>query len=511
LEVLVKISLGSVPAYHARRRGADQVAIVQDERRVTWGELERNANRRAWALKDAGVGVDDLVTVALPNGPELFETTFAIWKLGATPHNVSWRLPYNEFSAIVDLAKPRAIIASDPVLKERLGARNPHTDLMSDRDDAPAEARATYWRAVSSGGSTGRPKIVVSHGASVTDPDIPEFGMPKDEAILNPGPLYHAAPFGIAHFALFAGNTLINMNRFDAEEALRLIDEHRVSWVNLVPTMMHRIWRLPAEVRARYDVSSLKAVWHMASPMPPWLKAAWIDWLGPERIFEGYGGSECQGGTRITGAEWLTHRGSVGRALNCDIRILDEDGVDVPAGEVGEIYFLPSDGQGSTYHYLGSAVREVAGGYESIGDFGWLDAEGYLYIADRRVDMITSGGANVYPAEVEAALLRHPDIDSAVVIGLPHEDFGSSVHAIISPAGSAERLTGEALTAFLSEQLVAYKWPRSFELTTEPLRDDAGKVRRSQLREARVRSGMKWGGAAGRQTMERLIFQDADP
>ena len=217
---------------------------------------------------------------------------------------------------------------------------------------------------------------------------------------------------------------------------MRLIEASRVQWVNFVPTMMHRIWALPDAVRNRYDLSSLQIVFHMAAPMPPWLKEKWIEWLGPERIYELYGGTEAQGATIISGVEWLEHRGSVGKiGETARLRIIGEDGNEVPTGETGEIYFLPNDGAGSTYHYLGAEPKRRADGWESLGDIGRLDAEGYLYLGDRLADMILRGGANIYPAEVEAAVTEHPDVRSCVVVGLPDPEFGQRVHAILELDG----------------------------------------------------------------------------
>ncbi len=237
----------------------------------------------------------------------------------------------------------------------------------------------------------------------------------------------------MTHYALFAGGSVTGLKKFDAEEALRLIEAHKLEWVNFVPTMMHRIWALPESVRNRYDLSSLKVVFHMAAPMPPWLKEKWIEWLGPERIFELYGGTERQGSTVISGTEWLAHKGSVGRPdpAVCQIRIIGEDGKDVAPGETGEIYFLPASGSGSTYHYLGANPKRREDGWESIGDVGRFDADGYLYLGDRLSDMILRGGANIYPAEVEAAVVAHPDVRSSIVVGLPDAELGSRLHAII--------------------------------------------------------------------------------
>lgn len=478
------IPLGAIPEYNTSRRGSDAPAYIQNGEVLSWGRLEQRATQRAWALKAAGVSADDLVTLSLPNGPEIYELSFALWKLGATPHVVSWRLPQRELSAILEVARPRLVIASSKDLHQTLGAVEASA-VIGDNCTPLTPAIAKHWKAMSSGGSTGRPKIIVDHMPGAVDPSESILRLPRDEVILNPGPLYHNAPYMVTHRALFAGNTIVGMTKFDPEETLRLIAAHRVSWVNLVPTMMLRMWRLPANVRASSDISCLNTVWHMAAPMPAWLKEAWIDWIGAEKLWELYGGTERQGSTILSGVEWLAHRGSVGLPQRCEIKILDEGGKEVPAGEVGEIFIRPEAGPGSTYHYLGAEPRANSDGFESLGDFGWKDADGYLYLADRRTDMIVSGGANIYPAEVEAALMEHPEVEVAVAIGLPHEDLGAAVHAIVKPRAGA-RLNEAELAAFASERIALYKTPRSYEFTAEDLRDDAGKVRRSQLREERL-------------------------
>jgi bile acid-coenzyme A ligase len=226
-------------------------------------------------------------------------------------------------------------------------------------------------------------------------------------------------------------------------------------------------------------------LWHLAAPCPAWLKQAYIDWLGADVIWELYGGTEGQGSTVITGAEWLLHRGSVGKPVEtCEMKIVDEAGNTLPPGEVGEVFMRPKAGPGTTYRYIGAEAKSMAGGWESLGDMGYLDADGYLYLSDRQTDMILSGGANIYPAEVEAAIDAFPGVRSSAVIGLPHEDLGNSIHAIVDvPDGS---VTTAALLTHLAERLVRYKVPRTVEFVTEPLRDDAGKVRRKALRAERV-------------------------
>jgi bile acid-coenzyme A ligase len=282
---------------------------------------------------------------------------------------------------------------------------------------------------------------------------------------------------------LLHGNGVVVLPRFDPEATLAAIQDHRGEVVYMVPTMMKRIWRLPEDVRLSYDVSSLKVLWHLAEPCPEWLKQVWIDWLGPERIFELYGGTEGQTATVITGVEWLAHRGSVGRPVPGSVQITDADGNELPPREMGEVW-LRNLRDTPTYRYVGAEPRSRDGGWESLGDMGWVDEDGYLYLGDRAADMILSGGANIYPAEVEFAIQEHPQVRSVAVIGLPDEDKGNTVHAIIEADAGA--IDEAELRSFLGERLVTYKIPRTFEFVDEALRDDAGKVRRSALRAARI-------------------------
>ena len=483
---MTAIPMGELPAYQARRLGGQRWCLRHGDAVLTWSELDSRSTRRAWALKALGVVRNDIVVLALPNSNALFEWTFAIWKLGATPSMVSWRLPPHELRAILDVARPKAVVASDPALIGTLGALPENYGVDIGCDERIDVQVSDHWKAMTSGGSTGRPKVIVDHMPSVVDPDSTVMGLPKDKAILNPGPCYHNAPFAACHLALFSGNSVVGLTKFDAEESIDLIDKYKIAWVSFVPTMMSRIWRLPEATRRCYDLSSLERVWHMAAPMPAWLKEAWIEWLGPDKIWELYGGTERQGLTMISGEEWLAHRGSVGKPVACQVKIVTDTGEAASVGEVGEIYLKPNSGTGSTYHYLGSESKQHDDGYESIGDFGWVDEDGYLYIADRRTDLILSGGANIYPAEVENALMQHPRVDMAVVIGLPDEDMGALAHAIVQLNPGAAPVTETQLTEFLADRLVRYKIPRSMEFTREDLRDDAGKVRRSKLREERL-------------------------
>ncbi|MFA7601447.1 MAG: AMP-binding protein [Novosphingobium sp.] len=481
------ILLGDIPERNAAWLGENRWAVRHDDDVLAWGELADRVRRRAHALAAAGVAQNDFVVLALPNGNALFELTFALWKLGATPTVVSARLPLPELLGVIETAGARCVIAQDPEIAAATGAWS--ADFGRDHPDSSLlqSKVASHWKAITSGGSTGRPKVIVDATPSAMPAEALHGSVlmiPKGGVMLNPAPLYHNFPFAMTHMSMLNGCSVVGMTKFDAEDLLRLIDRHRVEWVNLVPTMMNRVARLPAEVRAAYDLSSLQTLWHTAAPIPPWLKEFWIDWIGPERIWEMYGGTEGFATTQLSGVEWLAHRGSVGRSQS-EILIRGEDGRALPPGEIGEIYMRARAGQ-PTYEYRGADSRRLEDGFESFGDYGWLDEDGYLYIADRRTDLILSGGSNIYPAEIEAALMEHPAIETAIVIGLPDEDLGAVPHAIIKLEDGVAQPGIEELRTFAGARLVRYKVPRSFEFTTQALRDEAGKVRRSQLLAERI-------------------------
>lgn len=479
------ISLSRILQYWSDRQ-PDRVAITHDDDALTWRQLDQASNAMARAYASLGVEQDNLVTIALPNSLAFFVSVFAVWKLGATPQPVSAKMPVAEIRAIIGLAESALVVGVHEA--DYPGFKSVPMDYVPapGTDDSPlTEKSARYFKAMTSGGSTGRPKLIVSHIPAYWDPDMEYLNFPVAGSMLVPGPLYHNGVFMWAMIGLFKGNQVAIQTRFDAENTLALIERHRVEVMYSVPTMLQRIWNLPEATRNRYDLSSLKVLWHLAAPCPPWLKRAYIEWLGPERIWELYAGTEGTGATVINGAEWLAHPGSVGRAVaGSEIVVLDDAGTVLPVGEVGEVYIRPEGGQGSTYHYVGAEAKGTSDGFESLGDMGYVDAEGFLYLTDRRTDMILSGGANIYPAEVEAAIDAYPGVRSSAVIGLPHEDMGNAVHAIIDrPEGP---VAAEVLDAFLREHLVSYKLPRSIEFVDEPLRDDAGKVRRTALRAARL-------------------------
>jgi bile acid-coenzyme A ligase len=466
----------------------DAPAVTSGETTLTYAELHRRTNRIARGLLKLGVKFGDLVTLGLPNSVGYVEAAWAIWKVGATPQPISFRLPKAELEAIMDLAATPIVIGEFVHAIDRPLVGVADLLALSDDDSDLPDVTAPVYKAPTSGGSTGRPKLILSGNAGETAREIPEVGgfrVNPTSTMVIPAPLYHNAPFGMAAAGITVGAHVIVMPRFDPEQTLATVERHKATWLYLVPTMMNRIWHLPEAVRAKYDLSSLQTLWHMAAPCPAWLKENFIHWVGPTTVMELYAGTEAQAVTIIDGAEWLEHRGSVGRVTVGEMKVFGEDGQPLPAGEVGEIYMRRPAGAPPSYQYLGAKPRTLADGWESLGDIGWFDEDGYLYLADRRTDMILVGGSNVYPAEIEAALDEHPKVISSAVIGLPDDDLGARIHAIVQGQPGIEEAE---LRSYVSQKLVTYKQPRSYEFVDEPLRDDAGKVRRTALRDARIKA-----------------------
>ncbi len=489
---MTEVPIGRILTLLAER-DPQRPAIIWEGHTTTRSELESTANRAARAFEALGVQRDAVVGIHLPNCTAFYVAAMAAWKLGATPMPLASAMPRRELEALVAVSQPALVVGAVPA--DGLTCPTLPSDFEPDAtfDDGPLPERVgSFHKAVPSGGSSGSPKVIVSHQPTTRDPEAPPNGMTVDGVQLVPGPLYHNGPFLSSTNGLLSGATVVLMSRFDPAEALALIERHRVDYTMMVPTMLRRIWQLPD--RERYDLSSLRRLFVTGGPFPPELKRGWAEWIGADTILEAYGGTEGYSGARITGAESLRKLGSVGRPTG-PIQILDLDGNPVVHGEVGEIYFRQPDVP--RYHYLGNVERRERDGWESLGDMGRLDDEGYLYLADRRVDLIVSGGANVYPAEVEAALASHPDVRDCVVIGLPDTDLGSRVHAIVDVGrfdGGVADVDADDLRRHLADRLIRYKIPRTFELVREPLRSDAGKVRRSALRDERL------GGAANRES-----------
>jgi bile acid-coenzyme A ligase len=477
-----------VPAALAALAAArpDAAAVTDQTGTLTRGELERDANRLARCYLEHGVALGDVVTIALPSDRSLVTAVVAAWKVGATPQAVSPTMPPRELEAIVTVSRPALVVGVD--LEPAIPSLASLSELGSWSADPLPAVTSPAWKAPVSGGSSGLPKVIVSTTPAEVERLLPLAGvlrMRPDDVVLAPAPLHHNGPFLFGLSALLLGGHLVLPGRFDALRTLQLVEAHSVGWAYLVPTMMSRISKLTRKERSAHDLSSLHTVFHMAAPCPPWLKREWLAWLGPDRVWELYAGTEAQAVTLISGTEWLEHVGSVGRPLVGEIVVLDHDGSPAPAGQVGEIWMRPSDGP--TYRYLGAEPKRRDDGWESLGDLGWFDQDGYLYLADRLADMVLVGGVNVYPAEVEAALDEHPQVLSSCAIGLPDDDLGNRIHALVQIEGE---LSDEQLHAWCAERLTRHKVPRTFERVTTPLRDEAAKVRRSALRDARLQDAM---------------------
>ncbi|TFV57109.1 AMP-dependent synthetase [Mycobacterium sp. PS03-16] len=460
----------------------DAPAVTCAGRTLTRAELDAESNRLARAFAEHGVRQGDYVTVVLPNSIQWVLSVLAAWKLGAVPQPLSARLPDAELAGLLALRPPALLIGrADP------GGVTPHLpdgftpDPGLSADPLP-EAVSPVWKSMASGGSTGRPKLIEAGGDSRVPAAIGlPLGAQDDDVNLISVPLSHNTGFTMFAIGLLMGHHLVVMPRFDPHEFLRLVAVHRVTFLATVPTIMQRLLPVYRADPGAWDLSSIRRLWHLAAPCPPAVKRAWIDILGPDAVWELYGGTELQALTFISGGQWLSHPGSVGIVVAGEMTVLDDDGNPCPPGTVGEVYLRRAPGSAPTYRYIGSTAKS-RDGWESLGDLGYFDDEGFLYLNDRRVDMFTVGGRNVYPAEIESALSAHPGVLSCLVVGVPDGDLGQVPHALVQPAPGAG-LDEAAVAAFVAERLAGYKVPRTVEFTDQPLRDDAGKARRSAVRD----------------------------
>jgi len=463
----------------------DAPAITCCDVTMTRAELDAASNRLARAYAELGVRQGDYVTIVLPNGLEWAQAVLATWKLGAIPQPLSPRLPDAELAALLEL-KPRALLVGRDDPSGRIRSVPAGFTPDAGLSDGPLPERVSpVLKAMASGGSTGRPKLIESGGDS-RFPPLAGYPLGAQEGDVNllSVPLSHNTGFTTFAIGLVQGHHLVVMPRFDAHEFLRLITDYRVTFLTTVPTIMQRLLPVYRADPDAYDLSSIRRFWHVAAPCPPAVKRAWIELVGPDALWEMYGGTELQALTFISGRQWLEHPGSVGVVVAGEMKVLDDDGNECPPGVVGEIYMRPAPGSAPTYRYVGASAK-TRDGWDSLGDLGYFEADGFLYLSDRRVDMFTSGGRNVYPAEIESALSEHPAVLSCLVVGVPDEDgdLGQVPHALVQ----AEGLDEAGVVEFLSERLEHYKVPRSVEFVDEPLRDDAGKARRSAVRDAVIR------------------------
>lgn len=468
----------------------DEVALVVQQidgtaSTLTRRELDHWSSRLAHRLAFDGVGPGSFVAIHLPTSLEHVVATFATYKLGACPMPISHRMPAAERDALLALASPAAIVSDADELAGI--SRDDMHSLEAYPDQPPDDVVPQPFKAIASGGSTGKPKLIVSPDAFCYPADRHPFaialGLGTGDCLYLPGPLYHNQAFLFSQVALFAGGSVILNEKFDAEQALAIIQRHRPTMLSMVPTMMSRMLRVPGLADA--DLGSVRSMWHLAAPCPDWVKQGWIDLLGADRVNELWAATEFTGVTTINGEEWLRHPGSVGRGWHTEIRILDPERRPLPTGEVGEVFSRFAGGP-AQYRYLGAAPLEIAeGGFTSVGDLGHLDAEGYLYLDDRRVDLIISGGANVVPAEVESVLTLHPAVHDAVVIGVKDDDLGRRVHAIVELADGIDEAAVAELDRHTRDRLADYKVPRSYEIVSALPRDEAGKINRGWLRDER--------------------------
>ncbi len=450
-------------AEHPDRTAVVSVPPRGERSTLTWAELERDSNRAADGLARLGVTADSTVAVALPAGLDHVRATLGAWKLGALV------IPIDSAATGRELAVFRAAVG-EHVLIDSL-------DWYGD-DPRPREPAGTPRSASLTGGTTGRPRVILrakpwayEDGRYLSPNDI-SHGVRPSQVQLVVLPMYHAG-FGALYQGLALDHQVVIMERFVPSLWPKLVAEYGVQHVRIVPTYLRMLLDVPG--LADYDLSSIESLYHGAGPCPENVKRRWIELLGPERVYEDYASQERVGSVAIRGDEWLEHPGSVGRPAEGAIRLLGEQGEPVGPGEIGEIFFR--DGHQPQYLGTGPELAE-RDGYLSIGDLGRLDADGYLYLVDRRSSVLNVGGQNVYPAEIEQVLSTHPGVADVAVTGVPHEYLGQSVHALVVPAAPVEV---SELQDFCRTNLTAGKVPLSFSLVDELPRRTSGKLRRDQL------------------------------
>ncbi len=480
---------------HARAR-PDAVAIVADGVRITYADLDARVNQAARALAAVGVGRGDRVLIAARNRPEHLEAAFGAARLRAEVVPAPWRSTAGELAYLIADAGVQVLVAEPEARPGTGGLGIPVVHLGDEWDaalaaqsDAPLDdpPRLDYVnRHAYTSGTTGHPKAIElagfspRHALANTLEFQHRFGVDApDHVNLALSPMHHLAGWSYPHSALAIGQTTVLVDGFDAETVLELIERERVTYANFVPLHFIRIAALEPAVAERFDLSSLRTVLHGSAPCPVDVKWRMFELFGPDTIWETYGGSEGLASV-ISPAEWREHPGSVGLPVN-DVRILDEGGAELPTGERGLVYLAPNAGVRFTYRGDPEGSAAIwCGDHFTLGDIGYVDADGFLFLVDRAKDVIVTGGANVYPAEVETVLREHPAVREVAVIGVPDAEWGERVHAVVSARGTVE---AEVLLAFCGERLVKAKCPSSVELVDALPRDPMGKVRKRELRD----------------------------
>ena len=478
---------------------------------VRYGELDARSNQGAQLLRRLGLRQGDAIALMMENHPRFFEICWAAQRSGLYYTAISSRLTPPEVEYIVKDCGARVFITSKAKseVAEALAAPLAHLDArymvggehagfaswedaIAGEPDTPLDDECEGSDLLYSSGTTGRPKGVKipNLGQPIGTPPAlvtlltAAYGASERDVYLSPAPLYHAAPLRFNLAMQRIGGTAVLMEEFDAAQALRLIEEHRVTISQWVPTMFVRMLKLPEDERARWDVSSLRVAIHAAAPCPIPVKEQMIEWWGPV-LYEYYAGTESNGFCAIDSEQWLAHKGSVGRALTGEVHILDDEGKELPPGEPGGVYF--AKGGRFEYHNAPEKTAEsrTPDGWSTLGDIGYLDDEGYLYLTDRKANMIISGGVNIYPQEAENALITHPKVADVAVFGVPNEDFGEEVKAVVQPVDMADagpELERELLD-YCQEQIAKIKCPRSVDFEAELPRHPTGKLYKRLLKD----------------------------
>ncbi|MDI1288273.1 MAG: acyl-CoA synthetase [Reyranella sp.] len=496
--------------------------VTAGERFRSWADIQANAARGAGGLAALGVGEDDCVALMLRNDFATFEVNMAASQLGAYAVPINWHFTPEEADYILRDSAAKVLVAHSDLLAQIApgvpdGVRVlvvPTPEEIAAAFNVPADRRvappgATLWEdfvaasaprtappkpargsMIYTSGTTGRPKGVrrrpstPEQHAAVAKEAATFWGLKADPAIvvLMNGPMYHSAPAAYGMASARLGLNVVLQPRFEAEDMLRLIDRHGVSHMHIVPTMLVRLLRLPEETRQRYNVASLRFVTHGAAPCAPAVKRGMIEWWGPV-VYEYYGATETGVVVWHGSEEALRKPGTVGRLVDGAIlRIVNADGRDVAQGEVGEIYLRGPHLSDFTYNNDDAKRREVAlGDLVTVGDIGYLDADGFVFLCDRKRDMIISGGVNIYPAEIESVLIQMPGVRDCAVFGIPDEEFGEQICAYVEPAAVAG-LDANQVRAWLGQHLARYKVPKVVEFSAALPREDSGKIFKRKLR-----------------------------
>ncbi|MFT4217288.1 MAG: AMP-binding protein [Micropruina sp.] len=458
--IAVRRSLSKIVADRAVTE-PDAVVVVDEDRALTARQLDNAANGLAHLLVRSGVRPDDLVAVTLPNGTDFVIACVAIWRAGATPLPISRSLTDVERAAAEQLAKPRLAIGAPP----QVHGIDWLAEVAADADRRPLPDRvASAWKASATSGPTGQVRVVRASTPAVLDPSGPAAPyLPRTAVQLVGGSLTHPTTFDCAFRGLLTGHRLVIQRRFDERRWLDAVETHAITWSLLVPPMMHRLLNLPAAERGSDRLAGLRTILHVGAGCAPDLKRAFLEWAGPERVVEIYAGTQSTGLTMIRGDEWLAHPGSVGRPI---------EGTEI---QIRTPHGLAVQGQSGTV-WMRRGVRDPAG-WSTLGDAGWVDEHGYLHLIDRIDDVINRGGQKIHPIEVERILESHPSVRSAVAFGLPDDEWGQRVAAVVDIAGSA--LSPAELRAWAVDRL-GPRAPAVVRLVHRPVRNDAGKTARRE-------------------------------